>query len=358
MYIHNTRAKPIRRKDPRSEKGSLRAVCQGFDLACFGGEREESWWEVARKLQAMFVRPLVSPSWLQRSLRAGVPPIVVLDGTWHMPFLKRNALAEFEAKRIKGARFFDIDLVADRSTTLPHMLPSPEVFAEHVGAMGISNDTYVVIYDAAQSIGAAARVLWTFRVFGHQGGVSVLEGGLCAWQREGFEVVGGKLGSVEDEEFPIEPKKYIPRLNGHLVKSFDEIISNLNSPSELVVDARPSSRFLGIDPEPRPGLSSGHMPGSVSLPHAKLLDVENHGVMLRGKALADAFENAGVKISERAVHSCGSGVNASITWLGTILARSEMKPGAWEELEDGLSVYDGSWTEYAGRIVDGAKIEK
>ncbi|KAI9352046.1 Rhodanese-like domain-containing protein [Obelidium mucronatum] len=301
----------------------------------------------------MFARPLVSPQWLASSRSS----VVVLDGTWHMPFLKRNAAAEFEAKRIKGARYFDIDTVADKSTTLPHMLPSAEVFAEHVGAMGISNDSHVVIYDAAQSIGAAARVLWTFRAFGHSGGVSILEGGLSRWEREGFEVVGGKLGSVEGEVYPVEPKKYNAKLNANLVKTFDQMKENLYAQNkQLVVDARPAGRFLGTDPEPRPGLSSGHMPNSVSLPHSKLLDGANG--LLRGKELLKALGDAGINVSESSIHSCGSGVNASITWLAEILARSEIKSGSWEELEYGLSVYDGSWTEWAARVEDGAKIEK
>ncbi|KAJ3084546.1 hypothetical protein HDU99_000292 [Rhizoclosmatium hyalinum] len=310
-----------------------------------------------------FARPLVTPSWLNSVSRAGLKAttqpgsVVVLDGTWHMPFLKRDARAEWEQKRIKGSRFFDIDTVADKTTTLPHMLPSADVFAEHVGAMGISNDSHVVIYDAAQSIGAAARVLWTFRVFGHQGGVSILEGGLGRWEREGFDVVSGKPGTVEGEEYPIEPKKYVAKFNANLVKSFDQILENLNAQQKhLVVDARPAGRFLGIDPEPRPGLSSGHMPNSVSLPHSKLLDGTNG--FLRGKELSKALADAGINISAPSIHSCGSGVNASITWVGEILARSEIKSGTWEELEEGLSVYDGSWTEYAGRVTDGAKIEK
>ncbi|KAI8839821.1 Rhodanese-like domain-containing protein [Chytriomyces cf. hyalinus JEL632] len=312
---------------------------------------------------APHARPLVSASWLNSVARVGLAgsrpaSVVVLDGSWHMPFTKRNALAEFEGRRIKGARFFDIDAVADRSSSLPHMLPSPEQFAEQVGAMGIANDSHVVIYDANQSIGAAARVLWTFRVFGHTGGLSILEGGLNAWQREGLEIVGGPLGTV-DGELPVEAKRYSAGFNKRLVKTFDEVVANINSQAALVVDARPSGRFLGIDPEPRAGLSSGHMPHSVSLPHSKILDPANENFLLRGASLASAFSDAGVNISAPAIHSCGSGVNASITWLGAIMARSEIKAGTWEELEDGLSVYDGSWTEYAGHAANGAaKIEK
>ncbi|KAJ3124799.1 hypothetical protein HK100_011101 [Physocladia obscura] len=227
--------------------------------------------------------------------------------------------------------------------------------------MGISNDSHVVIYDAAQSIGAAARVLWTFRVFGHQGGLSILEGGLPAWIEAGYPTVSGVLGLVPGEEFPVEPKKYIANFNKHLVKSFQEVRENLSTPvsaRKLIIDARPAGRFLGIDPEPRPGLSSGHMPGSISLPHSKLLASGNNKGFLRGKELAKALTDAGINLSEPAIHSCGSGVNASITWLGEILSRSEIKSGTWEELEDGLSVYDGSWTEWAGRVEDGAIIEK
>ncbi|KAJ3212996.1 hypothetical protein HDU82_000005 [Entophlyctis luteolus] len=242
------------------------------------------------------------------------------------------------------------------------MLPTPEVFAEIVGNMGISNDTHVVVYDASQSIGAAARVLWTFRAFGHSGGVSVLDGGLRAWEAEGYPVATGSLGTFQGEESPVQPKTYRATINKQLVKTFEDMRENmLRSDKErvTVIDARPAGRFLGIDPEPRPGLSSGHLPHSISLPHIKLLDKTPAARLLGSKELVAGFADAGVALSEPAIHTCGSGVNASVTWLAQIIARNEIKSGGtWEEVEDGLSVYDGSWTEWAARVADGAVVEK
>ncbi|KAJ3327019.1 hypothetical protein HDU76_012426, partial [Blyttiomyces sp. JEL0837] len=297
-------------------------------------------------------QPLVTTAWLSKNLNA--ENVVVLDGTWHLPTLKRNARQEFEQIRIKNARFFDIDTVADKNSTLPHMLPTPEEFAKHVGAMGISNDTHVVIYDAVQSIGSAARVLWTFRVFGHNGGVSVLEGGLQKWLAESLETESGPVGEVT-------PKEYQAKFNPELVKTFDEVRSNLLKPTALIVDSRPAGRFHGQDPEPRAGLPSGHIPKSISLPVSGVVEPPTNtslpAQLMHGTKLSSALTNAGINISSPTIFSCGSGVNASVAWLATVVARMEVEPGSWEELEDGLSVYDGSWTEWAAREKDGAEIE-
>ncbi|KAI9352293.1 3-mercaptopyruvate sulfurtransferase [Zopfochytrium polystomum] len=293
-------------------------------------------------------QPLVSISWLEKNFDKS--SLVVLDGTWHLPTLKRNARKEFEDLRIKGARFFDIDAAADKHSSLPHMIPSAEEFAQYVGALGISNDSHVVVYDATSPIGTAPRVLWTFRAFGHSGGISVLDGGLQQWKEAGLPVESGPVA-------PVEPKEYVAKLNPRLVKNFEEMRETLKEKRALIIDARPRGRFTGADPEPRP-ISSGHMPGSISLPSGNVLDPSSKS-LLRGAALSSVLMDSNIDISHPSIiHTCGSGVNASTTWLATVVARMDVAPGSWEELEDGLSVYDGSWTEWAQREKDGAVIEK
>ncbi|KAJ3413024.1 hypothetical protein HDV05_008615 [Chytridiales sp. JEL 0842] len=328
-------------------------------------------------LPGKIAQPLVSTSWLAEQLelqssssQSLAPRIVVLDGTWHMPSTNRSGRKEWEAERIKGSLFFDIDEVADKNTKLPHMLPTAEEFEKHVAAMGITNDTHVVVYDAVQGIGSAARVLWTFRVFGHVGGVSVLDGGLQRWKAEGRPVESGPPPVLPPtKSWDGQPVRYMAKLNKALVKNFEEVRDNLYSQQYLVVDARPAPRFFGKAPEPRP-IPSGHIPRSVSLPSNDLIEaapapstkdstptptsIPPTPSLLRGSALSSALTAANIPISRPAIHSCGSGVNASITWLATIVARNEVAPGTWEELEDGLSVYDGSWTDWASRALQGA----
>ncbi|KAJ3175213.1 hypothetical protein HK101_010716 [Irineochytrium annulatum] len=299
--------------------------------------------------QGSIANPLVTTDWLQeKAFNNGSRKIVILDGTWHMPATKRKGSEEFLKEHIKGARFFDIDEASDHTNPLPHMLPTAEDFAKYVGALGISNDSHVVIYDATSAIGSAARVLWTFRVFGHSGGVSVLDGGLPKWKAEGREVVSGPAE-------PVEPATYTPKYNPALVKSFDQVRENLFSENHTVVDARPAGRFNGTDPEPRP-IPSGHIPRSISIPSGLLMDPAS-STLLRAQALSSVFKEKGVGISDPVIHTCGSGVNASIGWLATVVARMGVEPGTWEELEDGVSVYDGSWTEWAGKEKDGAEID-
>ncbi|KAI9360392.1 3-mercaptopyruvate sulfurtransferase [Zopfochytrium polystomum] len=292
-------------------------------------------------------QPLVSPSWLKDRLDS--TDVVVLDGTWLIHLLNRDATKEFEDAHIKGARFFDIDVIADRSSKLPHMLPTATEFAEQVGALGISNDTHVVVYDANTAIGTAPRVVWTFRAFGHKGGISVLEGGLPAWKAAGFAVESGPAPAAQ-------PRKYIAKLNAALVRTFEQVHAAVQDKTALIVDARPFGRFAGTEPEPRP-VPSGHIPGSVALPSNDVLDSASKAY-LRGEELLSVFGKAGVDIRHgSAIHSCGSGVNASVNWLATIVARLEANPAAtWEQVEEGLSIYDGSWTEWAQREKDGAVI--
>jgi thiosulfate/3-mercaptopyruvate sulfurtransferase len=247
----------------------------------------------------------------------------VLDATWAMPAEKRDCRAEHAAAHIPGSIFFDIDAVADTSIPLPHMLPAPGVFAAAVSAMGVGDQTLVVVYDNNNLI-ASGRLWWTFRAMGHDH-VKVLDGGLAKWRAESRPLDSGPAAEAAPAHFTARPRP-------ELVRSFEQVLSG----GEAVVDARPGPRFRGEVAEPRPGLRSGHMPGARSVPHGEILTPE--GRLKSVEALDALFDAAGVRRDAPLVASCGSGVTAS--GLALALART----GKWD-----TAVYDGSWSEWGGR---------
>jgi thiosulfate/3-mercaptopyruvate sulfurtransferase len=267
---------------------------------------------------------VVSTEWLARHL--GEPDIRVLDGTWHMPQLKRDARTEFAQAHIPGAVFFDIDRIADHTTSLPHMLPAAEAFGDAVGALGVGSDDRVIVYDV-RGVVSAARVWWTFRAFGHDR-VAVLDGGLRAWRAEGRPVEAG-------EPTP-PPRRFRATLRPELVRDLDAMRRNLATRFEQVLDARSRGRFEGTEAEPRPGLRGGHIPGSLSLPYETLYRPD--GTLLPVEALRSALVTAGVEPGKPVVTTCGSGVTASVLALALHLSGHPQ-----------VAVYDGSWTEWGGR---------
>jgi thiosulfate/3-mercaptopyruvate sulfurtransferase len=251
----------------------------------------------------------------------------VLDGSFHLPAFGRSSRQEFFQGRIPGARLFDIDGIADPDTDLPHMLPTPEAFAGAVGALGIGTDDRVVVYETAGAAGAA-RVWWTFRVFGHDR-VGILDGGLAKWQAEGRPMERGP-------EAPLRPQAFrVSQVRGHLVRSFRQVRDNLDHRREQVVDNRGEGRFRGIDPEPRPVARRGHIPGSRNVPFGLFLDPDRHGSWRPRADLARIFEAAGVSLREPIVASCGSGVTAACTAFAAFLLG-----------KDDVAVYDGAWAEW------------
>jgi len=247
----------------------------------------------------------------------------VLDGSWYLPSQGIDSQGEFQQKHIPSAQFFDIDLISDPNSSLPHMLPNTEQFSQAVSELGISNDSAIVVYDSA-GLFSAARVWWTFKVFGHDN-VRVLDGGLPRWQEEG--------GELESQVRPITHTAYLAEFNSRLVIDKTALIENSSSKQYKVLDARPKARFLGQAPEPRPGLPSGHMPESISFSACGLIA---QGRLKRVQELQEIFDQANIGANTPVVTSCGSGVTAAIITL------------ALAESGYGLNkLYDGSWAEWA-----------
>lgn len=267
---------------------------------------------------------LVSTDWLAEHLRD--PDIRVVDGTYFLPNVPRNADAEFLDRHIPGAVRFDIDAVKDANNPLPHMLPAAAEFAAKAGALGLGDGARIVAYDG-HGLMSAARVWWMFRVFGHDK-VAVLDGGLPKWLAEGRPVQKG----------PAQPRPavFTPRFRKQLVRGIDEVRAELESGRATVADARSAGRFSGAEPEIRPGLKSGHMPGAKNLPYADILAAD--GTLLPPAEIARRFAAAGIDARRPVTASCGSGVTACILALGLYLTGKE-----------DVAVYDGSWTEWGGR---------
>lgn len=268
--------------------------------------------------------PVVTTEWLAKHL--GEPDLRVVDGTWHMPQAGRDARAEFEAAHVPGAVFFDIDAIADRTSSLPHMLPSAEAFGAAVGGLGIANADRVIVYDV-RGVVSAARVWWTFRAFGHDA-VAVLDGGLRKWQAEGRPVKRGAAAPT--------PRPFTARLRPELVRDLAAMRDNVASQAAQILDARSAGRFAGTEPEPRAGLRGGHIPGSLSLPYETLYRAD--GTLKPPEELRAAIIGAGVDLGRPVVTSCGSGVTASVLALALYLVGRR-----------DVAVYDGSWSEWGAR---------
>src|SRR4051794_7479097 len=246
-------------------------------------------------------RWLVSTDWLAAYLND--PNVIVLDSSYYLANAKRDAQAEYLAGHIPGAQRFDIDAISDKSNPLPHMLPSPEQFGAQVGALGVGDGMTIVLYDGIGLYGAA-RVWWTFRVFGSER-VRVLDGGMPKWKAEGRPLEPGAAK-------PRPAKTFTPKFNRQMVASIDDVQKVLLDKTAQVVDARAADRFRGEAPEPRAGLRGGHMPGSFNVPFGEVL---KDGRLKSHDEIAAAFKNAGIDLDTPVVTSCGSGVAAPVLAL-------------------------------------------
>jgi thiosulfate/3-mercaptopyruvate sulfurtransferase len=251
--------------------------------------------------------------------------VTIVDGSFYLATLKRDANAEYLSAHIPGAVRFDIDAVADHSTSLPHMLPTADAFAAAASALGIGDADTIVVYDGVGPSGAP-RVWWTLRTFG-AGKVYVLDGGLPQWLAEGRPVEAGPVARA--------PRRFNARLNRAAVAAVADVERALAGGTAQVVDARAADRFRGEAPEPRPGLRPGHMPGARNVPYAGVIDGNR---LASHEAIAAAFKAGGVDVDKPVITSCGSGVTAAI--LTFALAALGKDTGA---------VYDGSWSEWGGR---------
>jgi thiosulfate/3-mercaptopyruvate sulfurtransferase len=264
---------------------------------------------------------LVSTDWLWRAL--GAADLVILDATWFFPGDGRDARAGHEAGHIEGAAFVDLDAVSDPNSPLPHMLPSEAFFAARMRALGIGDSSRIILYDDSP-LHSAARVWWMLRIFG-AAKLALLDGGLRKWKAEGRPLVAGPERARPGHFTPLRARGAVAD------KAF--VASILDSSEWQIADARGAGRFEGKEAEPRPGVASGHIPGSRNLPQARLFNADNS--WKRDEALRAAFEEAGIDLQRPLVTSCGSGVTAAVLLFGAhLLGKEDVK------------IYDGSWAEW------------
>ena len=249
--------------------------------------------------------------------------------SWYLPSAGRDPRAEFLAAHIPGAVFCDLDDISDRDTSLPHMLPSSSDFALAMGRLGVKNSDYVVVYDGSGVNLSAPRLWWLLQVFGHES-VAVLDGGMTRWRNEGRP--------TEDGPVTPEPARFFPRFQPDMVRELSSMKANVEHPREQVLDARSPGRFQGTEPEPRPGLARGHIPGSRNLPFPRLVGPD--GTLRDPAELRELFTQAGIDLTKPVVATCGSGVSACALLLGLRVLGAEP-----------VALYDGSWSEW-GRQQD------
>jgi thiosulfate/3-mercaptopyruvate sulfurtransferase len=266
-------------------------------------------------------KTLVSTAWLEAHLKD--PDLRILDASWYLPDAGRDAKAEYASAHIPGARFFDIDEIADKRSGLPHMAPQPEMFISRMRAMGVGDGHQVVVYDGT-GLFSAARVWWTFRLMGKTD-VAVLDGGFPKWQSEGRP--------IEDMPPIVRDRHITVQRQAHLVKDVTQVAAAAKLGDFAIIDARSPGRFSGEEPEPRAGLRSGHIPGSKNVPYRSVLNAD--GTMKAPAEIEAVIRAAGVNLTKPAITTCGSGVTAAV--LSLALERMGKKDH---------SLYDGSWAEW------------
>ena len=275
-------------------------------------------------------KTLVSTNWLEAHLKD--PDLRIFDASWYLPAMNRDARAEYDQGHVPGARFFDIDEISDLRSEMPHMAPPPEKFISRMRAMGVGDGHQVVVYGGA-GLFSAARVWWLFRLMGKTD-IAVLDGGYPKWQAEDRP--------TEDMPPVMRDRHITVSRQNHLVRDVTQVAAASKLGDHEILDARPAGRFRGEDPEPRPGLRAGHIPGSKSVEVAEILN--DDGTMKSLDDLKMTFANAGVDLAKPAITTCGSGVTAAV--INLALERIGHRQH---------SLYDGSWAEWG--MYDGLKVE-
>ena len=265
---------------------------------------------------------VVSTAWLSEHL--GQPSLKVVDASTYLPTAGRDAKAEYLSAHISGALFADIGWLSDAAAPFPHTLLSENDFAERIGSLGISNDDTVIVYDGSGQNFSAPRLWWMLRIFGHQN-VAVLDGGIRKWIADGY--------AVESALPAITPTKFSAKLDRSKVRTLSDVRANIDSHAEQTVDARSAGRFAATEPEPRPGVRGGHIPGSVNIHYASV--VNEDGTLRSANQVRDIVSNTGLDISKPIVASCGTGITA----CAIVLALDSIGV-------NDVAVFDGSWTEW------------
>lgn len=266
-------------------------------------------------------KTLVSTTWLASHLKD--PDLRVLDASWYLPTMARNARAEYDAAHIPGARFFDIDEVSDHRSELPHMVPPVEKFMSRMRKLGVGDGHQIVVYDG-MGLFSAARVWWLFKLMGHLD-IAVLDGGFPKWQAEGHP--------IEDMPPIIRDRHMTVTRQNHMVKDVTQVAAASKLGDYVIVDARAPERFRGDAPEPREGLRAGHIPNSRNVFFQDVLNSD--GTMKPAQELRAVFQTAGVDLEKPTIASCGSGVTAAV------LALAMERMGKTDH-----AIYDGSWSEW------------
>ena len=264
---------------------------------------------------------LLSTAWLAD--RLGEPGVVVVDASAHLPDAGRDARAEFEAAHIPGARFLELETLKDLDSPVPAALPTAAQFAARMAEIGVNDGDRVVIYDDS-GVKTSARAWFIFRMHGIEQ-VAILDGGLGKWRAEGRPLEAGSHSA--------SPGTVRPRHGPGAVRTKDEILANIASAAEQLVDARGAGRFTGVEPEIRPGMPSGHIPGSLNLPFGRMLKPD--GTFRDEAGLRAAFAEAGIDLAKPVVTTCGSGVTAAVLLFAMHLLG-----------KDDVALYDGSWSEW------------
>ncbi len=251
------------------------------------------------------------------------PQVRILDASWHLPGGGREGLAEYLKAHVPGAGFFDLDGISDADSPYPHMLPKEEDFARHMRRLGLANHHQVVVYDTG-GLPAAMRAFWTFKVFSHDH-VRILDGGLAKWVREGRPLEAGQNDMAAGH--------FSARLKPEMVASKNDVLQAVERQNSEIIDARSAGPFYAREPEPRPGVRGGHMPGARNLPYATLFS--DDGTFADERRLEEIFGTLGIDPQKPVITSCGSGVTACSLALGlNLLGRGDVR------------VYDGSWVEW------------